>query len=287
MLKRSKNLIFIIEETHKKCDVSSNLVWLYMNRCTINEDDQFEVLGVVQQTEKKLKPNVPINKNDDKKYLAAIIADGLNMASKLWTKSLEAGNHELHLIVGLSTGLEFIDSISNLLSRRHRLSQRIIKNLIQSYGAEVTNFLGKGGINSERNIVKNFSSVTVLNDCRIRVITREKMLARTHELLNREKMLRGTHFTLRKAIYPDVDGFYVNLLRSNFQRLVNVPIYCHMRNFKRFKMLSETPSNFGNEDFADVNTMRKLGQISDSETYYCQYLGKRFSFTISKLYFHQ
>ena len=50
-----------------------------MNRCTINEDDQFEVLGVVQQTEKKLKPNVPINKNDDKKYLAAIIADGLNM----------------------------------------------------------------------------------------------------------------------------------------------------------------------------------------------------------------
>ena len=53
MSKRSKNLIFISEKSDIKYDVSSNLVRLYMNRSIIDEDDQFEILGFIQFTDKK------------------------------------------------------------------------------------------------------------------------------------------------------------------------------------------------------------------------------------------
>ena len=46
MSKQSKNLVFILDESETKYDISSNLVRLYMNRCIIDEDAQFEILGV-------------------------------------------------------------------------------------------------------------------------------------------------------------------------------------------------------------------------------------------------
>ena len=46
MRSNSKNLIFIFEETDTKYDVSSKLVRLYMNRFIVDEDAEFEILGL-------------------------------------------------------------------------------------------------------------------------------------------------------------------------------------------------------------------------------------------------
>ena len=54
MFEKSKNLVFIFDENEAKYDISSNLVRLYMNRCIIDEDEQFEILGVSRFKSKKL-----------------------------------------------------------------------------------------------------------------------------------------------------------------------------------------------------------------------------------------
>ena len=92
MSKRPKNLILIFEKGKIKYDVSSNLVRLYMNRCIIAEEDQFEILGVVK-----------IGQNSWTKYswknaFERKIAMHAKVASKIIKKSDHMQKQDTHLI---------------------------------------------------------------------------------------------------------------------------------------------------------------------------------------------
>ena len=102
MSKRSKNLIFIYEKSDITYDVSSNLVRLYMNRCIIDEDDEFEILGVIQFIDENSWTQYGDTFGHDMfGYLETKIDMHSNIASKLMKRSFTAQNLDTHLIVGL------------------------------------------------------------------------------------------------------------------------------------------------------------------------------------------
>ena len=88
MSKRSKSLIFISEKSDINYDVSSNLVRLYMNRSIIDEDDQFEILGVIQIDDQKSWTQYGHTFGYDmRSYLKTKIDKHLNVTSQVMKRS--------------------------------------------------------------------------------------------------------------------------------------------------------------------------------------------------------
>ena len=300
MPKRSKNLIFVIEES--SYHVSSNLVRLYMNRCIIEEDGQFEILGVIQFTDKYSPTTVDLRMYPEAKRRK--INNGSDLASDLWKLLAElptgltfAGYNETHLIAGVLT------------SRIHRDIDRVFgqeyfcqREIDRVYGKEYLERL----FESDQNLLNQFSSITALNNVRDKIINKEE-LTRIHaaQKTSLEPELQTAGYSLSRPffrntvqpyfdqtpidqtmkIYPDVDKFYLHLLRSKFIRLMKRLLYWKTCNFQCFKMMSESPIYFDREYFANVHlpshqiNLRRLSQISDSETFYVAYFGSRTTYT--------
>ena len=287
----SKNLIIIlIEEKDITYDVSSNLVRLYMNRCVIDEDDQFEILGVVCLIYDDFYNPYGL----EMPYLEGTITDGIKVASEILNKSFEARKYETHLIVGLPIPLEWGSwgiSISHgdfdLGEFRSRLNVETPNNI---YLTLRSIFLSSGSsglketipkdfskysflrsVILKENILEKFSSLTILNDWRSRIINNTQLIRKhTDQKIGQDK----------QTIYQDVDDFHVKLSRLQFQRFLDINrIACEKHQLHRSKLLPDTPYGFCHEDFADIRGMRQF-QIADSETYYVEYLGSRFTYYI-------
>ena len=239
-----------------------------MNRLIIEEDDKFDVLGVVQYIDEK---------SHQEAVFSIKIVNAVDLAFEVLKKSLAAQiveNHVTHLFVG--------SPISQDLRISHNLNgspslKADAKLLLSSY------------LESKENILNEFSSITVLNDLRSRIIDQEQ-LTRTriwHErngvgwgpaMKNNCPMKCGptschSHFFYNFKTYPDVDEFYLYLLRSKFKRLVNCGLKSETRFFHCFKMFSKELIYFDQEDFINY------GRISDSETSYIEYCGSRVTYS--------
>ena len=288
MTNLSKDLIFITAKSEVKYDVSSNLIRLYMNRCIIDEDGQFEV----QIFEKRLKPyehqwprsdgsrteysrsdrfiksSPNFEKNitvleDLREILQAKILDSLNMACKILGKSFQMKNHETHLIIGLSIPQKCAnfptDESDNFRSIVNTLTQDTIECTLKSFLAQ------------KKIVFNQLSSFTVLSDWRNRIINGQEW-SKIHRAKKTDANQNAETF------YHDVDDFSKDLLRMQFKKLVNLTIIAAIREFQRFKMLLETPNDIDYENFANQDKTKHLGPISDFETYYVEHLGSRFTY---------
>jgi len=303
----SKNLIFImIEEKDITYDVSSNFVRLYMNRCIIDEDDQFEILGVVCLIYDDFYNPYGLGMP----YLEGTITDGIKMASEILNKSFESRNYETHLIVGLPIPLEWGSwgiSISHgdfdLGEFRSRLNVETPNNIYSTLRSIFLSSVSSGlketilkdfskysflrSVILKENILEKFSSLTILNDWRSRIINNTKLIRKhTDQKIGQDK----------QTIYQDVDDFHMKLSGFKFLPFLDFiehindidhinhvyhinQIACERHQLHRSKLMPDTQNSFCHEDYADIRGMRQL-QISDSETYYVEYLGSRFTYFI-------
>ena len=245
MLKRSKNLIFIDEKSDINYDVSSNLVRLYMNRSIIDEDDEFEILGVVQFVDNEswtqgseIRPGIIRGRfihysqydlyqhyggNDIMEYLKRKINKHSNIASEVMKRSFRAQKSDTHLIVGVPIP--------------HKLdgflwTERWWKNNLPHLVAESITSLVQSNFMS--NKLGKLSSYTMLNEWQNRTIKEWEIKRRSvmdlDEAIYERPNLERTNVnqdswklaTLAKPVQTidqDIDCFCEHLSCYEFQRL--------------------------------------------------------------------
>ena len=187
MSKRSKNLIFIFNETDVDYDNSSSLVRLYMNRGIINEDDQFEILGVGYL---RSKTNGNIESSFEK-----IIEMHANISSRILNNSMKLKNADIHLIVGNIiindsnwdySNWDFYQDYYRYFEYQHPIKPHLISNKF-----------------------KKLSSYTLLNENRNRLRQSKDL----DVLQIRSKRVKPL------TINPDDDLFFENLSLQTFKKL--------------------------------------------------------------------
>ena len=248
MLKRSKNLIFIDEKSDIKYDVSSNLVRLYMNRSIIDEDDEFEILGVIEFiSENSWTQYGHTFDGDMVGYLKTKIEKYLNITSEVMIRSIGAQNLDTHLIVGLP--------IPHILQERGSLDRFLWTERSRYWNDDLPILVAKS-ITSEvqTNYMSNelwkLSSFTVLNEWQNRTMKDLEIERRAYMDLEEASFggpnaenLSVNQVSLRqlvcdslkqvKTIDQDVDCFFEHLSRFQFQGLNR---FQRFRRFQHSKM---------------------------------------------------
>ena len=248
MSKRSKNLIFIDEKSDIKYDVSSNLVRLYMNRSIIDEDDEFEILGVIEFiSENSWTQYGHTFDYDISGYLKTKIEKYLNITSEVMIRSIGAQNLDTHLIVGLP--------IPHILQERGSLDRFLWTERSRYWNDDLPILVAKS-ITSEvqTNYMSNelwkLSSFTVLNEWQNRTMKDLEIERRAYMDLEEASFggpnaenLSVNQVSLRqlvcdslkqvKTIDQDVDCFFEHLSRFQFQGLNR---FQRFRRFQHSKM---------------------------------------------------
>ena len=309
MSKRSKNLIFIAERSDINYDVSSNLVRLYMNRSIIDEDDEFEILGVIQIVDPESWTQYGHTFGYDMMgYLKMKMVNHSNIASDVMKRSFRAQKIDAHLIVGLPIP-HILDGF--LWTERSRywsddlphLVAKSITSLVQS------NFMS--------NKLGKLSSYTVLNEWQNRTIKEWEIKRRSVMDLDQASYGRpnlemtnvnqaGPEETIARplqTIDQDVDCFYEHLSRYEFQRLNRFqglqrlktrilgrfkenhsfehPLLQWREGFRRYKLWSEIE-----EDDEDIEPsflaaeamLYEALNFDDNSSEYIEYLSNRFTY---------
>ena len=94
MEKSAKNLVFIFNENDMKYDISSNLVHLYMNAGIINEENQFEIIGIHHYNNPLITSDYSYYNNNYFNKMAALIFEKIVATNGI-------GNEDTHVIAGL------------------------------------------------------------------------------------------------------------------------------------------------------------------------------------------
>ena len=231
-------MIFIFEKSDIHYDVSSNLVRLYMNRSIIDEDGEFEILGVIQFIDEISWNQFGHTFDYDMLgYLKTKIGKHLNIASEVMNRSFRTKNLDTHLIVGLPiphilrsfSGSSRINDISDgfLWSERSRYWNDDLPHLIAK---SITSLVQ---LNFLSNKLGKLSSYTVLNEWQNRTIGEWEIKRRSvmdldqasHGRPNLEITNVNQASSEQASVKPvqtidqDVDGFYEHLSCYKFQRL--------------------------------------------------------------------
>ena len=281
-----------------------------MNRSIIDEDAEFEILGVVEFIDtKSWKGYGNTFRYDMLSYLKTKIHKHLNFASGVMMRSFGAQNLDTHLIVGLPIphiwGHPRGESLWTERSRycSHYLPLLVAKSITSVYQSNViSNELGE------------LLSYTVLNEWKYRTIKKWEIKRQEVKYLDQasygrpnlemtnvnQANLEQTSVKPVQTIYQDVDGFYEHLSRFEYQRLDRCqglqpllhPLQQWREGFRRFKLKSEIKieeedgeigeSFLAAEALSDEPLVQSLSpkplDFDDNSSEYIEYLGNRFTY---------
>ena len=277
MRSNSKNLIFIFEETDTKYDVSSKLVRLYMNRFIVDEDAEFEILGLSRI---KFEREPRFKRNDLDKMIAMKIEKHDKIFAKLIAKEGVPKDAEIHILAGMPIQIPF-------------------------YYSKIEKFIS--------NKFYRMSSYTVLVGYRRQIRSKQHVL-NAFQLENEGKPWLKHEGSKSLTINPDVDYFFRKISEfyqgwpsggsvSSLTDLLSISR--SLTECKRFyvyyKQLSESDIQVlnRNKPYSRV-FMIKYGQMLNSfrnrlplftdkelDGSYAEYMGNRFTYFVSKKKFQK